>query len=94
MGVIAKVIGELEKNYKLAKGELEGKAVSRAVRIKPLAEIAKITNTGKPTATTARIRMPDGTPMTYWTDGSLRHSTGFKPGKAARKALKRARRSK
>lgn len=90
------VISELQKNFREAKAELKGEGISKAVRIRPLTEVQSVTvrrpgEAAKPT--NMRLRMPDGTPMVYFTDGSLRHMTGFKPGKAARKALKRAKRN-
>lgn len=42
-------------------------------------------------ATDVGIRMKDGMPMQFYNDGSLRHMFG-KPGKAGRRALKKARR--
>lgn len=39
----------------------------------------------------ALVRDVDGAPKIFFDDGSLRHATGHKPGKAARKAIKRAR---
>lgn len=38
------------------------------------------------------VRMLDGKPMVFFNDGSIRHAMGVKPGKAARKAMKRFRR--
>lgn len=47
----------------------------------------------RPRATKIGLRMLDGRPMVYFTDGSLRHVYGRKTAKAARKKLKLARRS-
>lgn len=97
MGSINHTMGELKKNYRIEKAKLEGKAMSQAVRIRPLAEVRELSKDttvmppGPARPTDARVRMPDGTPMVYWTDGSLRHLTGYKPGKAARKAQRRSR---
>lgn len=88
LGVAAALLGQ---NIREAKAELDGKALSRARRIKPLSEIQAL-RPGKPVPTAILMRMKDGDPMRYFSDGSLRHATGFKPGKAARKALKRQRR--
>lgn len=91
-----KLLTELRKNYKEAKANLSGQAVSRARRIKPLAEIVganfAAVKDGPVRPTSAQVRMIDGEPMRYFTDGSLRHATGYKPGKAARKARKKANR--
>lgn len=88
------MLKELTKNYREAKAELKGEAISKAVRIKPLEEIdPNALQPNQPARPTQYLfRRPDGTPVRYWSDGSLRHATGHKPGKAARKALKRARR--
>lgn len=45
-----------------------------------------------PRATSNRIKMLDGKPYVFWTDGSLRHAAGRVKGKANVKAAKRARR--
>lgn len=94
------VLDKLKQNYREAKGAITGQAVSRARLIKQLTQIVdpnKVaeahasTPVAQPTGIT--VRMLDGAPMMFHTDGSLRHSFG-KPSKAARKKLKRARRDK
>lgn len=86
----------VKSNYDHAKADLEGKAVSQARRIKPLREFVKITGEEpvgprRPEPTKNLIRTKDGHPMVFYDDGSLRHALG-RPGKKARKAVKKARR--
>jgi hypothetical protein len=91
------VLDKLKHNYKVAKAELTGQAISRARLIKQLNQIvdplkvaATHAATPVPQPTGVGIRMLDGAPMMFYTDGSLRHQYG-KPSKAARKKLKRGR---
>ena len=86
------MINEFKRNLREARAERQGVALSRARRIKPFAEIGKAIVEGRPTPTTTTLRMFDGAPMVYFSDGSLRHVTGYKAGKAARKVRKRANR--
>ena len=92
----------LKNNYVRAKAELKGEALSHARRILPAQDIPSVANKlagtnghhqpGAPQAIrTTGVRMLDGKPMVFFTDGSLRHALGRKTTKAARKALKRAR---
>lgn len=80
---------EVAKNYRDEKARLQGKAISKA-RVLVTTPGDLINGPARPTHTA--VRMMDGDPMVRFTDGSWRHATGKKPGKAARKALKRARR--
>lgn len=90
------VMQALKQNYHAAKGQMTGVAVSRARRLKSLAEISlgslvsgKGPRPAKPTS--VHVRAIDGKPMTYFSDGSIRHSTGRAITKAARKRIKQAR---
>jgi len=93
--VIARVISELKQNFAEAKDHLQGKAHSKARMIKQLQDAAgdqlRTVTDRAPRRTRLMIRTLDGHPMMFFDDGSLRHATGHKPGKAARKVLKRAR---
>lgn len=97
-----KALREFKKNYRAVKAENEGKAVSVARLIKNLRDIIELAGhqvkrkKGDPPRPArpipgAYVRMLDGRPMQFFTDGSLRHVAGRKPGKAKRKALKRLR---
>jgi hypothetical protein len=77
------------QHFREAKAELQGVAISKARLLPSQAPVAD--HTGPPAPTNVGVRMRDGAPMRYFTDGSIRHATGFKPGKAARKAAKRRR---
>lgn len=87
---------KVKENYLRITAEQKGQAVAQARRIKCAVDIHEVAirlKRGRPEEIAgAGIRMKDGIPMVFYTDGSLRHATGFKPGKAARKALKRLRR--
>lgn len=94
------VFSEFKRNYVKAKGEITGEAKSVGRLVLGLRYIRQLAGqltggvTGKkfkppkPIAG-AYVRMLDGRPMQYWTDGSLRHVGGPKLGKAGRKTLKR-----
>lgn len=90
----------LSQNYREAKAGLTGKAISRARMIKALRDIdesllRKPGTPGAPKPTHIVLRMMDGKPMVYFTDGSLRHILGRAPArKAAKKARREARRVK
>lgn len=91
------MVNELKQNYAREKARLEGKALSHARRIKTANEIGGIMSSQKlgttqAQPTTTAIRMFDGKPMMFFSDGSLRHAMTKKITKAARKELKRARR--
>jgi hypothetical protein len=95
------VIGLLKENIAREKAHLQGKGYSEARMIKnaiDIPEIAKHLNGANGAAPRAIagavVRMKDGKPMVFHTDGSLRHAVGRKTTKAARKELKRARRAK
>jgi hypothetical protein len=79
---IVDVFGE---KYRQAKARLQGKAISVARRVKTAKETIKSSlRPGPPRPVAgAYVRMLDGRPMQFYTDGSLRHALGAKPGKAA-----------
>jgi hypothetical protein len=86
------VLSTLKRHFKEA--ELQGLAISRGRRVKPLSEINsgerdKLAGCGenRPAPTTVGVRMLDGKPMTFYNDGSIRHAFG-KPSREARKASK------
>ena len=94
MGSVMRVVHELKENYDKAKAELKGEARSVARIIKPFAAfgtVRTVTDCAPVPVKGAVVRMLDGKPMVFYGDGSIRHITGHKPGKAARKALKRER---
>lgn len=92
---------KFKENLEQARAEIKGEARSQARMIlngRDVPGVAeKMTESrnerGPGTAPQAVpgmfIRTKDGNPMAYFDDGSLRHATGFKPGKAARKARKK-----
>lgn len=97
MGRMSRIVGEFREQWRRARAELQGVARSQAVMIKQAKDVpeleASLRERGKvprpiPGAT---VRMRDGKLMIFYTDGSLRHYHGVKPGKAARKAIKRQR---
>lgn len=91
------MLRELRDNYRIAKAEIAGQALSRARLVfngHHVPGLNMITGTGprvaKPIAGSF-IRMMDGDPMQYYTDGSLRHALG-KPDKVQRRLRIKARR--
>lgn len=100
---IPEAVDTFKEKLAEVKAELKGEARSRARMVKQakdVPELAERLNGAKGVAYVgaprpiagATIRMVDGKRMTFFNDGSLRHAHGVKPGKAARKALKRMRR--
>lgn len=98
-----RVMDILKEQTAKARAELKGEGRSVARMIKQARDIPRLAkvleeHTGhgprKVRPTDVNIRMADGKPMTFQSDGSLRHMLGSKPGKAARKALKRMRQAK
>lgn len=87
----------LKENYEKEKARLSGEARSEARMILNAKDIPQIsgklegTGPAKPIPGVG-IRMLDGKPMIFHTDGSLRHAMGRRLMKAERKALKKARR--
>lgn len=84
------------KNYQEIRAEQKGIALSRARLVKSAQSVDGLQKLLKPEEKPApiagaTIRMMDGKPMTFHTDGSLRHALGRRAGKAARKAMKRDR---
>lgn len=95
------VLSEFKKHYRDAKGEITGKAVSRARMVKNAIDIPGMLSDNTPAKGPAHpiagayVRMHDKKPMQFHTDGSLRHVLPLtKPGKALRKQLKRQRQAK
>lgn len=89
---MSEVLDTFKQRLRETRAELQGKALSRARMLKPLSEIRPgARKEGRPEPTDVHVRMLDGKPMTFHSDGSLRHFFGSKPGKAARKALKKQR---
>lgn len=94
------MIRELKENYKKAKAEFKGEARSQARLVyngTEIPELAGKLNIGQGRAhaiPAAFVRMKDGDPMQFYSDGSLRHALGKKPGKAARKEAKRLKRAR
>lgn len=94
------ILTRFKDNYERAKADLKGEARSHARRIKTAAEIPEVGDhlsrklQGAPQPTKVAVRMLDGKPMMFYTDGSLRHALGKRITKAARKALKRAKRAR
>jgi hypothetical protein len=101
--MIGKIAGMLAENVRREKAHLEGRGFSEARMIKAakdIPEVAKklngangVTRIGAPQPLKAGVRMLDGKPMQFFSDGSLRHAAGKRVTKAARKQLKRARRA-
>jgi hypothetical protein len=98
------ILGNLKENFEREKAKLQGKARSHARMVKTASEIDGVrqhlngangnTVVGAPTPIKgAVVRMLDGKPMIFHTDGSLRHALGRATTKAARKQLKKARRN-
>lgn len=93
------VIDTFRRQLVKARAEVKGEAVSVARKIKNASDIPEVAEKmtpgggSPPQSTGIGIRMLDGKPMVWATDGSLRHALGRKTTKAARKALKRARRA-
>jgi hypothetical protein len=90
-----RLLNELSHQVAKAKAEREGKALSQSRRLLPLEEIdPSSVGAGQAQQTKHLVRMLDGQPMQYFSDGSLRHPLGraVARSKAVRKALKRARR--
>ncbi len=84
------MLRELADNYRKAKAEIAGQAVSKARLVfnglhVPGLDIVKGKGprVARPIAG-AFVRMMDGDPMQYFTDGSLRHALG-KPNKKQRR---------
>lgn len=84
----------MAQNLRREKARLKGEALSYARRILPAAEVKGVLEDGPVRASGVTVRMFDGKPMVFHTDGSLRHALGRKVTKAARKQLKQARRAK
>lgn len=90
----------LRKHYKEERAKQDGVAVSQARMVKQAKDIPEVRKQlaavegpgGSQPIPGAGLRMLDGKPMQFFTDGSLRHALGKRVGKAARKAMKRARR--
>lgn len=94
MGRLARMLDTLKAEYRKAKAESDGKAISRARRIRTYTELGLEPTKGIPRPTKVHVRMLDGTPMVYFTDGSFRHFLGRAISRAAcRQARKRARRA-
>jgi hypothetical protein len=88
------IINEFKKHHAASKADLEGKARSKARIVKQLRDIdSSQIEVGPAKPTGVVVRMLDGAPMRFHSDGSLRHAMGFKPGKKVRKAMKKARRA-
>lgn len=101
--MIGRALGEFKNQFDKAKAELKGEARSHARLVKnavDIPEVAKRLNghnsqvraVRAPQPTGAAVRMLDGKPMMFFDDGSIRHALGKRVTKAARKALKRAKR--
>jgi hypothetical protein len=93
------MLRELRDNYRKAKAQIDGKAMSAARLVYnglhvPGLDIVtgKGPRVARPIAG-AFVRMMDGDPMQYFTDGSLRHALG-KPDKKQRRLRIKARRLK
>lgn len=95
MGRLTGIGRELRENYDREKARIKGEARSQARMVKAAKDIEGIAESltsgpAKPIQG-AGVRMKDGKPMVFHTDGSLRHAHGRAIGKAARKLLKKAR---
>lgn len=96
---LGNLVRSLARNYKEAKAELQGVALSQARMLKGLKEILgldafKKQHVGPPRPTNINIMMRNGAPMTYYTDGSLRHTLSHdRRGKKARVRARRLRRA-
>lgn len=86
------------RHLKEVQAEQKGEARSRARMIKQAHDIPELRKALDAHADGAArpiqgagVRMLDGTPMQFFSDGSLRHPFGRKVTKAARKKIKRMR---
>lgn len=100
MGRLARLASTLKQKYREEKAHLKGEGISKARMIKNAKDIPDIADQVKDRTGPARpidganVRMMDRTPMTFFTDGSLRSSFGAKPdvsGRQRRKLRKRLR---
>lgn len=91
------MLRQLRENYNKAKAELVGKAVSRARLVfngHHVPGLDVVTGKGPRVARPiagAFVRMMDGDPMQYHTDGSLRHAFGKPDKKERRRRIKKLR---
>lgn len=91
------ILDKLKENYQAAKAELKGEARSHARIIKNAVNVPGLATElrkGPPARIPgAFVRMKDGVPMQFCTDGSIRHAFGKNVSKAAKKRAKKARRA-
>lgn len=92
------ILGEFKRNFEREKARLSGRGRSTARMIRQAKDVPGLADRLIPGGGISRptgdaVRMLDGKPMVFFTDGSLRHLMGKRLTKAARKALKRARRA-
>lgn len=96
--MLGELASHLKENFRKEQARRKGLALSQARMVKRAADVEGLSDLLKPGAprpiTSGAVRMLDGKVMVFHTDGSLRHATGMKPGKAARKALKRMRQAR
>lgn len=97
--MLGQLASNLKENFRREVARRKGEARSEARMVKAARDVDGLREHLKnvPLATPiagGAVRMLDGKVMVFHTDGSLRHAGGFKPGKAARKALKRVRQAK
>jgi hypothetical protein len=90
------VAEELRKNWAEVRAQREGKAMSRARRLKSLDELAPeaVSDAQGPRPahiTNVVVKMHDETPMVFYDDGSLRRLQSKKLSRSLKKALKRKR---
>lgn len=106
IGVFKEKLAEVSAEQK-GEARSQARLIKQAQAIPELCDTQEITVEGKtfsvqhlkhhqgaPTPTKVGIRLLNGNPMVFFTDGSLRHALGSKPGKAVRKAMKKFRRQK
>jgi hypothetical protein len=99
MGRMARIASTLTQKYHEEKARLKGEGISKARMVKQakyIPEIATALTVNGPAKPIpgANVKMHDGDPLTFFTDGSLRSSFGAWPDvspRQRRKAIKRAR---
>lgn len=86
------MIGTLRRKYQEAKAELTGQAISKARLIKRLVDIDQgRLKDGPAQPTGVVLKMLDGQPMMYYSDGSLRRVLGKKrPHGVSARQMRRA----
>lgn len=103
MGRLARIAATLKQKYREEKAHLKGEGISQARMIKNAKDIPQISTELQTVAGPAKpisganVRMHNGQPMTFFSDGSLRNGYGAKPaitGRQFRKLRKQVRRDR